>query len=120
MADVEVLAEGPEGDLAADEEAREAVEDRAVQEADRLLDPEQALEGEAMAVVELGVGGAGGGGALAALDHRAQLATEQRAEDQRRADALGRGGQAVAGRVADEEDVGFGRGAQAVGDPVAR
>ena len=55
----------------------------------------------------------------AALDDRAQLAPAGQPEVQRGTDALGRGGQAVPGGVADEEHAVLGGGADPVGDPVA-
>ena len=55
---------------------------------------------------------------LAALEHRAQLATARDAEVESRPDPLGRQRQAVAGGVADEEDAVLGRRAQLVRDPV--
>ena len=72
-----------------------------------------------MRVVELGVGGGGLLAALAALDDAAQLAAERDPEVEGGADPLGGERQAVAGRVAGEEDAALGRPAQLVGDPVA-
>ena len=62
-----------------------------------------------MGVVELGVGGGRLLAALAALDDAAQLAPERDPEVERGADPLGAERQAVAGRVAGEEDAALGR-----------
>ena len=59
------------------------------------------------------------GAVLAALEHGAQFAPERDPEVERRADALGGQRQAVARAVAGEEHAVLGRGAEAVGDPVA-
>ena len=59
------------------------------------------------------------GAVAAALEHRAQLAPGGDAEVERGADALGGQRQAVAGRVADEEDAVLGGRPQPVRDPVA-
>src|SRR5205823_12544995 len=56
---------------------------------------------------------------LAPVEDRAQLATACQPEVQRRADALGGDGQALAGRVPDEEDAVLNGRAQLMGDPVA-
>ena len=70
-------------------------------------------------VVELGVARGGLLAVLPAVDDAAQLASQGDAEVERGADALGAERQAVAGRVAGEEDAALGAGAQLVRDPVA-
>ena len=73
----------------------------------------------AVRVVEGPVAGQRRVAARAALDHRADLAPADVAEVEGGADALGGDRQAVAGRVAAEEDVAIDAVAELVGDPVA-
>ena len=70
-------------------------------------------------VAELGVSAGGLIAASAALEHGAELAARPRAEVERGPDPLRGQRQALAGRVAGEEDAPFGRGAELVRDPVA-
>ena len=71
-----------------------------------------------MRVVEGGVVGGGALAVLATLVDGAQLAPQGDAEVDRGPDPLRGQRQAVAGRVAGEEDAALGRGAQLVRDPV--
>ena len=83
------------------------------------LHAQQPGEGPAVLLAEVGVARERLLARLAALEDEAQLAPAGQAEVERRADALGRGRQAVPGAVADEEDAVLDRRAHLVGDPVA-
>ena len=99
--------------------ARIAGRARAAGTRDESLDPQHPAELPLVGVVELGVAGGGLLAALAGPRRPAQLAAQRDPEVERRPDPLGAERQAVAGRVAGEEDAALGRAAQLVGDPVA-
>ena len=83
-----------------------------------LLDEEEDPEPGPVRFVELGVVGGGLLAAAAALEDCAHLAADGDPVVERGPDPLSRQRQALARRVADEEDAGFGRVAQPMRDPV--
>src|SRR4051794_39510758 len=72
-----------------------------------------------MRIVELGVAGGGALTVLPSVDDPPQLPPQRDSEVERGADPLGAERQAVAGRVAGEENPALGAAAQLVGNPVA-
>src|SRR6202000_2730143 len=117
--DVQVVAEAPADEALHAEEADQWTDQARRHSRHDLLDPQHPPELPLVRVAELGVVRGRFLARLAPLDDAAQLPSQGHAEVERGADSLGGQRQAVAGRVADEEDAAPGRRAQLVGDPVA-